>query len=149
MFKRNLRPTTMECPKNLCKTFILPILTSGSTPICRIVGTTWKSSEICDNLDGIYKANLLETKIFPIPLYVQLTELLLSRFFQGYYDVQNEKFLVFHPPNRQTRYSQYTHFVVTLITKNLCETFFRCVFKLLDRLPTTAQFFEELGLKPR
>ena len=98
-----------------------------------------------------YKANLLETNLLPISLYLQLTDLLvLFRFIQGYYDVENRNFVESHSPNRQTRCSQYTHFVFPLITKSLCENNFwvRCP-KLVNRLPTTAKFFEKVGLKPR
>ena len=157
MLKRNSRSTTIECRKNLYKTMVLPILIYGSPcwspnvdSLKRLervqkYATTWMVGS------NDYKANFLETNLLLISLYLQLTDLLvLSRFIQGYYDVENRHFVEFHSPNRQTRYSQYTHFVVPLITKSLCENNFwvRCP-KLVNRLPTTEKFFEEVGLKPR
>ena len=142
MLKRNSRSTAIECRKNLYKTMVLtygsPCWSPNVDSLKRLekvqkYATTWMVGS------NDYKANLLETNLLPISLYLQLTDLLvLSRFIQAYYDFENRNFVEFHSPNRQTRYSQYTHFVVPLITKSLCESnFWVCCPKLVNRLPTT------------
>ena len=121
MLKCNSRSTTIECRKNLYKTMVLPILIYGSSCWSPNVDSLKRLERVQKNAttwmvgSNDYKANLLETNLLHISLYLQ-----------------------------------YTHFVVPLITKSLCENNFwvRCP-KLVNRLPTTAKFFEEVGLKPR
>ena len=51
-----------------------------------------------------YKAVFQETNLLLISLYMQLIDLLvLSRFIQGYYDVEKRNSVEFHSPNRQSR----------------------------------------------
>ena len=106
----------------MCKTMILSIWLNESPcwypnvkPLKRLERvqkhvTTWMVGS------KYYKASLQETHLFPISLYLPLTDaLVLSGFIQSYYDVEDRNFVELHSNNRQTRHSQYTHFVEPLI----------------------------------
>ena len=98
-----------------------------------------------------YKTSLLSTNLLPIALYLQLSDLLtLSKFMKGQYNPTNENFVQLFSRNRETRYSTTMHFVVTLVRRALSETNFwiRCP-KLVNRLPTSVDLFQPIGLKAR
>ena len=109
MLKRNSRSTTIECRKNLYKTMVLSILIYGSPCWSPNVDSLKRLERVqkfaTTRMVGSndYKANLLKTNLLPISLYLHLTDLLvLSRFIQGYYDVENRNFVKFHSPNRHS-----------------------------------------------
>ena len=98
-----------------------------------------------------YKTGLLTTNLLPVSLYLQLSDLLtLSNLMIGQYDITNENFVQLLSPNRETRYSTTMHFVVPLVRRALCEANFwiRCP-KLVNRLPTSVDFFQPVDLKAR
>ena len=157
MIKRNCRMISLECKKNMFKTMVLPILSYGSP--------CWFASvEGLKRLEQVqkyaviwmigkshYKTGLLTTNLLPISLYLQLSDLLtLSKFMNGQYDITNDNFVQLLSPNRETRYSTTMHFVVPLVRRALSETNFwiRCP-KLVNRLPTSVDFFQPIGLKAR
>ena len=98
-----------------------------------------------------YKTNLKTTNMLPVSLYLQLCDLLtLSKFVNGHYDVSNDDLIYLHSPNRNTRYSENMHFVVPIVKRALCESnFWVRTPKLVNRLPSSTNFFEPIGLKPR
>ena len=99
-----------------------------------------------------YKTGLLTTNLLPVSLYLQWSDVLTpSNFVIGQYDFKNENLVQLLSPNRKTRFWTTTmHSVVPLVRRALCETnvWIRCQ-KLVNRLPTSVDFFQLAGLKPR
>ena len=157
MIKRNCGTITLECKKNVYKTIVLPILSYGS-PCWFASVDGLKRLERVQKYAVIwmlgkcnYKTGLLMTNLLPVSLYLQLSDLLtLSKFMIGQCDITNENFVQLLSPNRETSYSTTMHFVVPLVRRALCETNFwiRCP-KLVNRLPTSVDFFQPIGLKAR
>ena len=157
MIKRNCGKITLDCKKNIYKTIVLPILSYGS-PCWFSSVDGLKRLERVQNYAVIwmigksnYKSGLLSSNLLPIALYLQLSDLLtLSNFMNGQYDLTNENFVLLLSPNRETRYSSTMHFVVPLVRRALSETNFwiRCP-KLVNRLPTSFDFFQPIGVKAR